>query len=801
MRCKNARRAPVGAVLAGASLEELSAVTLEGLLVLQPGTLRQPVHALKLELTVVKKAFLVFGVHAVVADNSGKHVAIAVYNTGARTASDAQKLLPVGARIILKQPFLKRCSDAWLGLMVDEPATIVRCDIPLIGSILVLGDGDFSFSRALQELKFRGEGTGAAHITATSLDSKSEVENKYQKAAANLKALSFSDVTVLHGVDATRLEQTLRCNGEQAQQHSVSYDTVVWNFPYPKGERVADSRLGADLLTDFFHSVKPLLRPDAEIRIVLASSQGGSTREAAGTRPAWKVEGVAAAAGFDLIEVFPFDPEMFPGYEPRREFKDEPFPYKESRVHLFRCRSLTEPSTSVPNNSSNTSAPPEQSQRGFVSPGSESFSSAATGIGSRHMASAFGSLFHSNELARERGTSGQGEKPLCVDDFRQFACSSAVARAVVEAGEAFDQAVETLAGLRESEQTLAQGVEELWCYLLKENAALTETLAAPRSLRALLLLNQCYASEYGRQVAHWPDMQILRRAVGCTYLVARAAMMHSCSFSSSSNHTASGEVIAFKRSLVEDDFDAVEEMAAKFQFAAPGAGEHMNVGARGALLISAQGASLLAASLFVRSNIISQLSGPESKYLALEPLDLAISMGLSSPDVFRLRGTLGAFVFNRLQDSGEDDEASAALQRMLEDCTAALELKPDDNMALWFKAYALRSASPCTRTNVAAALDAYEKYIERTEVDAKCRPAAHYHAGLLAVSVPIMDSQHKKGTNFEMEKAVAWERGLQHYRKGIAAEARRLPCFPPVGSLPSKDLLSMCMQVHRKKQS
>ena len=60
-------------------------------------------------------------------------------------------------------------------------------DVPLLlGDILVMGDGDFSYSAALAKLYL--EGDGEMHITATSLESGS-APLKYEKASDNLDAL------------------------------------------------------------------------------------------------------------------------------------------------------------------------------------------------------------------------------------------------------------------------------------------------------------------------------------------------------------------------------------------------------------------------------------------------------------------------------------------------------------------------------------------------------------------------------------------------------------------------------------
>ena len=77
----------------------------------------------------------------------------------------------------------------------------------LQGNILVVGDGDFGYSVALADKvsKANKRGGNTVRITTSSLDPKAFVEYKYDEGKNNLKRLaSYSNVTVLHKVDATK---------------------------------------------------------------------------------------------------------------------------------------------------------------------------------------------------------------------------------------------------------------------------------------------------------------------------------------------------------------------------------------------------------------------------------------------------------------------------------------------------------------------------------------------------------------------------------------------------------------------
>jgi len=318
----------------GASIDELSETLLEPLLDLDSS------NGLKILLTVVRPAYLFSAVTAIVADSSGQHVRIALYNSSATNLSQAQQIFPIGAQFYLKQPFLKRCADQWLGLRVDDPATLVRLDVPLHGHILVVGDGDLSFSCALER---RNVHFGAvARITASTLDSKETVTAKYDKGYSNLEYLSRHDscTTVLHEVDATNLQSSIstQLSKIENKQTNPFFKTVVWNFPYAVGSQFESqpSNSNSVLIGKFLLSVKEVLDDNGQVRITLASRQGGTSREARAKNPSWNIEEIAKESGFDLIEVFPFVETMYPGYEPKREFVDKSFPYQNAQVHMFK---------------------------------------------------------------------------------------------------------------------------------------------------------------------------------------------------------------------------------------------------------------------------------------------------------------------------------------------------------------------------------------------------------------------------------------------------------------------------------
>jgi 25S rRNA (uracil2634-N3)-methyltransferase len=124
-------------------------------------------------------------------------------------------------------------------------------------TVLVLGDGDFSFSTSV----VAGWGT-ACNFTATSLDTLDELEIKYgERIHANIRSLVAKGARVLHSVDATQL----------AGAHLGRFRFAVFNFPHTGadgglGESIRSNR---QLLLDFFSNVQCVLAAGSEVHVTV----------------------------------------------------------------------------------------------------------------------------------------------------------------------------------------------------------------------------------------------------------------------------------------------------------------------------------------------------------------------------------------------------------------------------------------------------------------------------------------------------------------------------------------------------
>jgi 25S rRNA (uracil2634-N3)-methyltransferase len=93
-------------------------------------------------------------------------------------------------------------------------------------SILLIGEGNFSFARAmLFDAPAQLESFSPAQLTATAYDSEQECFTKYPGAEEIVKGLKEKGVQVLFGVDGGKLEKTAALKGRR-------WDRIVWNFPH-----------------------------------------------------------------------------------------------------------------------------------------------------------------------------------------------------------------------------------------------------------------------------------------------------------------------------------------------------------------------------------------------------------------------------------------------------------------------------------------------------------------------------------------------------------------------------------------
>ncbi|CAA7015439.1 unnamed protein product [Microthlaspi erraticum] len=205
--------------------------------------------------------------------------------------------------------------------------------------ILLVGEGDFSFSSSLAT-RFGS----ASHICASSLDSyvysfdldflshmvieADAVVKKYGKARSNLEALKKLGASLLHGVDATKLQF-------HPDLHFRRFDRIIFNFPHAgfHSSKESDSHLiqkHRALLFGFFHGASRMLRADGEIHVSHKNKAPFCH---------WKLEELASKCSLVLKQCVAFEKSEYPGYENKRgdgSRCDQPFILGDCSTFKFR---------------------------------------------------------------------------------------------------------------------------------------------------------------------------------------------------------------------------------------------------------------------------------------------------------------------------------------------------------------------------------------------------------------------------------------------------------------------------------
>ncbi|XP_048549718.1 heavy metal-associated isoprenylated plant protein 41-like [Triticum urartu] len=178
-------------------------------------------------------------------------------------------------------------------------------------SILIVGDGDLSFSWALA-IAF----CSAENLVATSIDSYEDLTRKYSKAESNIFVLKMMGATILHGIDAN----TMKLHNDLKMRR---FDRIVFNFPHAgfkgKEDRMDVINAHKKLVRGFLHNASHLIRPNGEIHV---SHKTGNPYDK------WDIEELALGSSLIKVDQVSFRIEDYPGYNQKRGDGancDEPF--------------------------------------------------------------------------------------------------------------------------------------------------------------------------------------------------------------------------------------------------------------------------------------------------------------------------------------------------------------------------------------------------------------------------------------------------------------------------------------------
>lgn len=174
--------------------------------------------------------------------------------------------------------------------------------------VLVLGDGDFSWSRALAGIR-GGEG-----IVATVFDSEEDACRKYGELfKTNAQQLALAGATVLCSIDATSVDSC-----ERLTEWRESFDNVVFNFPHAAAglkDEAENTRLHRALIRSTLRASTAMLSSHG----VAGPGQVHVTLRRGRPYCEWAVPSLAEGLrGLRFVREFAFDPKLYPGYQHRR---------------------------------------------------------------------------------------------------------------------------------------------------------------------------------------------------------------------------------------------------------------------------------------------------------------------------------------------------------------------------------------------------------------------------------------------------------------------------------------------------
>ncbi len=190
-------------------------------------------------------------------------------------------------------------------------------------TVVVLGDGDFSFTTSL--LTSWPTASPRPHIITTTISEEEEFAGRYVNASLNIhRIVTHHSAKILYGVDVTKAVPT-------ATSDRVLY---LFNFPYADTTRVSSfdtvwmrSGRHIELLTQCLRNIyKESMSRDVTVFITLTGEQLYS----------WQVGHVLQETSYELVDAVPFNATEWCGYERTRSNINSKFPLVSSWTLIMR---------------------------------------------------------------------------------------------------------------------------------------------------------------------------------------------------------------------------------------------------------------------------------------------------------------------------------------------------------------------------------------------------------------------------------------------------------------------------------
>lgn len=194
-------------------------------------------------------------------------------------------------------------------------------------AILLVGEGDLSFSRALVEHHY------CENVTATVLESKEELTTKYPQVQENVDVIEGEAGKVVYGVDAKKMGPWAKKSGKdsvgifdricmpplylafQRIREEFAADHAwckVFNFPHVGGKSTdvnRQVRYNQELLVEFFKRALLSLAPGGTITVTLFEGEPYTL---------WNIRDLGRHSGLQVERSFRFQASAYPGYHHAR---------------------------------------------------------------------------------------------------------------------------------------------------------------------------------------------------------------------------------------------------------------------------------------------------------------------------------------------------------------------------------------------------------------------------------------------------------------------------------------------------
>ena len=260
----------------------------------------------------------------------------------------------------------------------DEASTKMKAELihKKESNILVVGDGNLSFGRALSRLfgapntktrlkrmassspssTKRPSDYGARNIVVTCYESAMELLSRYPHSGSVVAEIMDRGGFVLYGVDATALHQTLTASfktygGDKrafplflsaASMSAFKYDVIIWNFPHAM-DNAFKPNINGELVENFMVSAKQILSKGGEIHVTLhinhqIDDEVGSAAAMSRTfqqYSTWKVGERAHQRGLRCVNHVELKHRAYPGYA-IKNVQGNPFNIVKAETYVFK---------------------------------------------------------------------------------------------------------------------------------------------------------------------------------------------------------------------------------------------------------------------------------------------------------------------------------------------------------------------------------------------------------------------------------------------------------------------------------